>query len=489
MSTTLRKPTTARPTHPWLKQQHIAYAPGPRSEMLDRFARKLLETFERLGHIVQDAPTNDTDALLTTAQFGESQPWREAFLFTARRRFGLKKAPTVITLVQMEPDLFAEKLAYFEKTLAREEPDPEDYAFPGMAPDAYRVLHEQGRRGGAIMALERLIQAQTKSIRVLLVVGDEQPEQVYHFDLVGAHPASDATDPDFYEDVVLRQVTSLSTREITEHEVVDDVISRERWLRASAPKDMRAAARELGERHFFTEMVRIADLVRVPAVDDAVSSQYSEGCFTTWDPEIDALITTVTGSARPVDKGSISEDDLAVIVGVREDGQGALVSHVEGKRNDPPSSEAVEMMDMDYTLPTIALGPEWEAQAEVPVIRSKLHGHRGVRAFDPELVEHVPLTPPYYHYPVSCATEAQATGIKQAFARSEALQNPDDPRKVVFTVLPGHGVVIAEKWIPGKKPFQVIWEFMDSGKLQITNQVPQGEVVYAATNGLMELEA
>ena len=34
-------------------------------------------------------------------------------------------------------------------------------------------------------------------------------------------------------------------------------------------------------------------------------------------------------------------------VGHRADGRGARVRHVEGKRNDPPSSEAVEMMDAD----------------------------------------------------------------------------------------------------------------------------------------------
>ncbi len=78
-------------------------------------------------------------------------------------------------------------------------------------------------------------------------------------------------------------------------------------------------------------MIRINDLVHVPALEDAVSSQYSEGCFATWDPRLGALIATITGSARPVDKGRITEDDLAVISGVRRDGLGALVREVDGQ--------------------------------------------------------------------------------------------------------------------------------------------------------------
>jgi hypothetical protein len=50
---------------------------------------------------------------------------------------------------------------------------------------------------------------------------------------------------------------------------------------------------------------------------------------------------------------------------------------------------------------------------------------------------------------------------------------------VAFTVLPGHGVVIVEKWQAGKAPFQLIWEYMDAGYLQIEAPVPQGWISYA----------
>jgi hypothetical protein len=294
------------------------------------------------------------------------------------------------------------------------------------------------------------------------------------------HPCTEAGDDlgVFYEDIALRIATAASTTEVNQHQVVGDPIPRTLWQRLSTPAAMRAAGQQLGKRRFFTSMVRIADLVRVPAVGESVASQYSEGCFATWDPNLDALLATVTGSARPVDKGNITDDELAVIVGVRPDGQGALVRHVEGTRNDSPSSESVEMMEMDRSLPTVTLGPAWDTPAEVPVVRSKLHGHRGIASYDPRHVEHVDLDPPFYHYLVSCATEAQAQAIKSAFARSEALQDPDDPRQVAFTVLPGHGVVIVEKWVPGKAPFQVLWEYMDAGYLVVENRIPQGSMQF-----------
>jgi len=479
-----------KPIHPWLKSIHIAFVPGPDAAGLEDVVDGILQHLRLGGHHVQDVPNIETDVILTTARFGEPLGWREAPLFFARKRFGLSHTPTTYSLVKVQPAQFRQLLARFEETLKKSPPDPQDYSFPGLSPQSYRVLFEQGRRGGPILALERLVQAQAKSIHILLVVGDERPQAAYHFDLVGAYPESHAEDiEEFYEDIVLRMVTTLSTHEVTQHEVIGEVIPHAVWASLDTPPAMGVAGRELGLRNFFTEMVRIADLAQVPAVTDAVASQYSEGCFSTWDPKLGALLATVTGSARPIDKGRITDDDLAVIVGVRPDGMGAQVRHVEGKRNDPPSSESVEMMAMDKHLPRITLDPSWGISANVPVVRSKLHGHRGIAAFDPSRVEYVPLDPPYYHYLVSCATAAQAYGIQGAFARAQALQNPDDPRQVVFTILPGHGAVIAEKWVTGKRPFQVLWEFMEAGILQVASRIPQGPMSYApAADGRMVLQ-
>jgi hypothetical protein len=479
MSTTLADIKEREPVHPWIREVRVAFEPGPLTPLLDEVSQGILSEFKRQGHIVQDQPSNETDVLITSAPFGQPIGWRKALLFSVRKRFNLEKAPTIYTLLHATPDQLQAVLDKLQQALDKDPRDPADFSFDGLGPDAYRVLIEQGDRGGPLLSLERVLQAQCKGIRIILVVGEDEPDYAYHFDLVGAHPKSMAQDRRaFYKDIVLRTVTAASTDEVTEHQVVDDPIERPAWEQLDTVEAMRKAALELDERRFFTEMVRIADLVKVPAVGDAVASQYSEGCFATWEPKLSALLATVTGSARPVDKGNITEDDLAVIVGLVPDGSGARVREVEGKRNDPPSSEAVEMMDMDLVLPEVELGSSWAAEAPAPVVRSKLHGHRAIGAYNPEKVEYVDLEPAYYNYLVSCATEAQAQGIKEAFARSQALLNPEDPRQLVFTVLPGHGCVIAEKWVEGKAPFQLMWEAMDSGDLEIVNMIPQGPMTY-----------
>jgi hypothetical protein len=467
--------------HPWLHKINLFFVPGPTSPLLEGTLSGLRDAFRALGHTVQDTPDEQTELLLTSAPFARPINWREAVMFTGRRRYRLAHTPATVTLIHARPAEFQELLEHFEAALMKEPLDPDDFAFDGLAPTSHQTLIQQGLRGGPILSLERLLQARSKSIRILLMIGEDQPQMAYLFDLVGAHPRMEADKTSFYKEIALRIVTSISTQEVTHHEVVDGAIPYSWWQSLSALSSMRTASRELGQRGFFTQMVRVADIVKVPAVGESVAEQYSEGCFATWEPHLEALVATITGSARPVDKDNITEDELAVIVGVRQDGKGARIRHVEGKRNDPPSSEAVEMLAMDGPLPKVPLKLETrdgKAVFQVPVARSKLHGHRGVAAYHPDYVEYARLDAPYYHYPVSCATEAQANGIRQAFSRAEALLHPDDPRQVVFTVLPGHGVVLVEKWQPDKAPFQLIWEYMDAGYLEIEAPVPQGWYSY-----------
>jgi hypothetical protein len=237
---------------------------------------------------------------------------------------------------------------------------------------------------------------------------------------------------------------------------------------------MTRASQELGKRDFFTEMIKVSQVAEIPGFSEAISQQYSEGCFATWEPKINGLLTTITGSARPVRKENITDKDLAVITGIKPERDGALIRKVEGHPNHPPSSEAVEMIGMDTELPKIILN----SGVRAPVIRSKLHGHRGVHSFDRTRVEYVPLPESYLYYPVSCSTDAQYRAVQEAFSGSYALQNPQDPRLIVFTVLPGHGVVIVEKWVEDKSAFQVIWDAMDQKFIEISNHIPQGPFTF-----------
>lgn len=455
----------------WLRPLRLAFLPGAGTPVELEVAAGLSRAFERNGHEVQAAPDDDTDVIFSFAPFGSALSWREAPFFQARRLYRLQRQPDIVTIIHARKQPWQELISHLEQAVAKEAPDPSDFAFPGLAPSAYHTLVEQGRRGGPVLAAERLLQAQAMCLRLLLVVGDDSPDFAHHFDLVGSLARTVGTSASFYDDIALRIVTAESADEIGAYTVVPPPIEREAWLRLSTPPAMHCASLELGHRSFFTETVHVGNLVHVPAMSGAIASQYSEGCFATWDHELNALVATITGSARPVDKGNVTDDELAIITAVREDLNGVYVRHVTGKRNDPPSSEAFEMIDIDNALPRISLT---SAAQSVPVIRSKLHGHRGVVAYNPRRAEFVPMGEIYSRYPVTCGTRGQAEGIKAAFARSEALQTPNDPRQLVFTLLPTHGLFVVEKWAPDKAPFQLIWEAMDTGDLQITSAVPQG---------------
>ncbi|MBX3462580.1 MAG: hypothetical protein KF830_05385 [Planctomycetes bacterium] len=465
--------------HAFWRPVRLAAIAGPSTPLLDAVLAAFEQALRARGHAWTREPDDATDAFVTTARLHEPVAWRQSPLFTGRKRYGLQAKPATYTFVQVTPAQLRELLQRFDAALAKAQPDPADFALPGLSTNAWQVLHDQGRRGGAMMCVARLLQAQSKSLRVVMVVGDTAVEAAYLFDLAGAYPRIDANcDQGLCGDLALRIATHLSTREVAGHRTEGEPVPRAQWRQAPARRAVLRASRELGGRAFFTRMVRIADLVDVPALTGAVAQQYSEGCFGTWDPVLRAQVVTVTGSQHPVAKASLVEDDLAVITGLLDDGSGVRVRAVEGLRNDPPSSEAVEFESIDRVLPHVELPPAFGVAGAVPVVRSKLHGHRGVVAYDPRRVEYVPLDVPYFHYLVSCSTEAQAHGVTAAFARSQALRNPGDPRTVVFTILPGHGLLMAEKWVPGTEPFDVLLAAMDAGWLEVSHGVPQGPMHY-----------
>jgi hypothetical protein len=470
----------SRPAHEWLGSLSISFVDSDLAvDQLREPILRLRSAFERLGHRVQETPTEETDVCLTPAEFGAPVDWRAALQVTVRRRFGLTRAPAVHTLMFAEVDEFRSLLRHFEEALRKPAVEGDDFLLPGLAPSAVHPLVEQGRRGGAIVTLLRVLQGQAKCIRLTLIVGKERPETAFFFDLVGGHSqvAVGVDEAQFYTEMATRIATTAGAREVTAHVIDPDRIPAALWASLSTPAAMRRAGEELGRRAFFTDMVRVSDIVAVPAVAESIARQYSEGCFATWEAKLGALVATTTGSARPVDKTALTDDDLAAIIGVRTDRLGAVVRHVDGLSNAPPSSEAVELREVDSGLPTVTLGPEWgsAAGASVPVIRSKLHGHRGIESYNPERIEFVRLPEPYYFYPVSCATDAQASGIRTAFAGAECLLSPDDPRSIAFTILPTHGILIVEKWRPGCEPFEEILQAFDSGDLVVSTSIPQGD--------------
>jgi hypothetical protein len=82
----------------------VAFVPGPVSPLIEETAQGLLEQLQKQGNEVRDVPGPGTDVIFTSALFGVPLRWREALMFTARRRFAMEKSPTIFTLVHATPD-------------------------------------------------------------------------------------------------------------------------------------------------------------------------------------------------------------------------------------------------------------------------------------------------------------------------------------------------------------------------------------------------
>ena len=274
--------------------------------------------------------------------------------------------------------------------------------------------------------------------------------------------------------------------EVNHHSFVDEPVSAELWESLASPDAMVRAGSMFTQFGFFTSPLYVEKLLGYRGVSEAISAQFSEGCYAVYEPDIPGLLTTASGSSRLVDKRSITRSDQAIVVGTRVDHDGALVRPVAGMERVIPSVEAVEMMGLCEGGPKHQHLNSDGVPITIPNVRAILHGHLGVGAFDPGLVEAVMLEPLFYSQLVSCGTGALADGTAAAFARSQSLQDLNDPRRVIFLEQPGHGVMVVEKWPgqdDGSSPFDTIHDYLSSGALQMTLDIAQGFVRWQMSMG------
>jgi hypothetical protein len=152
MSSISTPSTIPKTVHTWLRTIRAAYVPGRTTPLLEAFADELIKALQRNGQLVLSEPQEGTDVLLTTAPYGEPISWREGFLFTARRRFGLQHAPLVFTLIHATPEELRATLDRFAAALAKNPPNPGDFAFPGLAPQAYGRSTSRGSAGPILLS-------------------------------------------------------------------------------------------------------------------------------------------------------------------------------------------------------------------------------------------------------------------------------------------------------------------------------------------------
>jgi hypothetical protein len=475
-------------THDWIHPISVVFHRSELTPALEQVTSALHDWLLSAGCTIQPEPSDETDLIITSVVYGTPVDQEDALFLHAKRKYQLAHRPAVLTIIDIPEAEYQKWLDHFSTLAAQEEVD--SFQYPGMAPRAVEVLQGQAQRGGPEVATGRLLQTYVKSFRVMALRSDQQGNPLYavHFDLAGAHPTTPVSDLEtFAEEVGLRILAATCTEQVSNHVYAPEPLPRDVWEQLPTPDAMIRAGSRFTEFGFFTAPVSIDHLLGYTPINKAVSAQYSEGCYAAFDPEVGGLISTATGSARLVDKRSIDREDQAIIVGIKPERDGAIVRPVEGMPPVVPSVEAVEMMTICEAVSTHAYINSQGEEVQVPNIGAILHGHLGVASYDPEKVECVTFSPPYYRHLVSCGTRALAEGSAAAFSRAVALCEFDDPRAVVFLEQPGHGVVIVEKPVEGKQPFDTIHEYLQEGHLQMTLEVPQEEVAWQS-NGYDRVE-
>ena len=468
--------------HSWTRPISLAFMPSTNSTpALELATSALLDWMRDAGCTITPLPDNTTELILTTRRFGDNVTRDEALLFHAKRLYRLSRRPQILTMVDVPETEYQALAAHFVELARMPEAEAARHQYAGLGPQAADLIAHQARRGGPDLAFARLLQSQVISIRVMaLRTQSGRPYRAMHVDLAGAHPVTNATDLEtFGEDAGARVLTAICATEVNHHSFVEEPVPAELWASLASPEAMIRAGSMFTEFGFFTTPLYVEKVLGYRGLSEAISAQFSEGCYAVYEPEIPGLLTTATGSSRLVDKRSISRLDEAVVVGTRPDHEGAIVRPVAGMEPVVPSVEAVEMMGLCERVPQHQHFNSHGLPVAVPNVRAILHGHLGVAAFDPKRVEAVMLDPLYYTQLVSCGTGALADGTATAFARSQSLHDMRDPRRVIFLEQPGHGVMVVEKWPPEEdenRPFDTIHDYLSDGTLQMTLDIAQGPV-------------
>jgi len=473
--------------HTWTRPISIAYLPRTRTPGIELALAALFGWLREAGCTVQPEPDATTDVIVTTGQFGEWVGRDEALLFHAKRLYRLGRRPTILTVVDITEDEYQAQLTHFRSLGQMPEAEAALHQYPGLGPQAAEVIAHQAQRGGPELAMGRYLQSRYISIRVMaLRTVNGRPHRAVHYDLAGARPVSDATHlGDFAADAGARMLAAICAAEVNHHSYDLPAISAETWAGLATPDAMVAAGLTFTRYGFFTTPIMVDKVLGYRGLGDAISAQYSEGCYAVYEPEVQGLITTATGSSRLVDKRAITRTDQAVVVGVLPARDGVLVRPVAGMETVVPSVEAVEMMALCESVPAHVRGNRQGAEVRVPNVRAILHGHLGVESYDPAFVEAVTLEPLYYTQLVSCGTGPLAVGTAAAFARSAALRDLADPRRVVFLEQPGHGVMLIEKWpAPDspEPPFSAFLEALDAGHIRMSFNIAQGPMHWERTS-------
>ncbi len=418
----------------WWRPLTVALVGEPFDEAQKRLSDGLLATFEEEGHHIIHQPEKfpgRVDIMLTFHEIPqgdaplqdriEERHWPLALHL--KREFGLEKRPeNLITFVTISESL-------------REMPHLE------------------------VVEIARIAMTRIGTPKVIFITGEPgsgRVEEVTLCTMEGGHPTISGDDwPYLLRDLSNRLVALACAQEVGgRYRVIKDALSREDWLSSSIPDDLIEAGHRMDQLDLLPPLLELSQWVS-PSLARVYErfmnmKHFSEGMLCAWEPELNLMMVTGSGSWG-VDKRHLEREDVVPIGEVSEGS--ILVYAPEGMATKGPSVETREFFEAFLRAPTVRLrkvGKAWridpDGPVEAPLIRSIIHAHVGIIDVDDRLVEWVPTNREKFPYPFGCGTDLMMDVTLDALSRSNALHDPDDPRAVVLWNFENHGIAAAELW-------------------------------------------
>ncbi|MQY39573.1 hypothetical protein SRB17_76000 [Streptomyces sp. RB17] len=409
-------------------------------QALRAFLDRLVAAFEFQGHSVFDRSHGDVDLMLMCGQIPEGpQPLRERIpenypplSAMLRQRHGLRRNPRHVVAVVEVPERFS--------TLPHAE----------------------------VVATARTAMGRLGAAKVLFVSRGDAPGRVAEVTLCtmeGGHPTEMDDIADRMRD---RLVTAACAQQVADdYDTVRDAITAEAWQAATAPEQLAGAGRRMGELGLLSPPLKVSDFV-----SDQLADMYeiymgvrgfSEGMLFAFDPDLDCLVVSASGS-WDVDKRALTREQVVAVEPRLAGGRRLRVLAPSGTLPMQPSVETWEICALMEACPTVRVTkdmagtwvPDPNGEREVPLVRAGIHAHVGVTSSDDAVIETVEADRERFPYGFGCGTDLTVEIARNTVRRSHAINDPADPRVYVRWPLLYHGEMAVELWKPGlpSQPFQ-----------------------------------
>jgi hypothetical protein len=430
---------------PWWRPRTVAVVGEPESPALRALVRELVEAFEDQGHTIG---ADNPDILLAVEEIPDGpEPLME--------RIPESDRPLLLRLS------------------AKPGPRPEHVVvLAGVSERIGDLSHEQ------VVEVSRAAMARLGAPKLVFcsVDGDRVVEATFAT-LEGGHPSDRERIAQSLRD---RLVTAACAEEVGgRYDIVEDGLPAELWDATDVPE----AIIEAGHR-----MDALGLLPPPRHVSEYVSERlarlygrflgikgFSEGMLFAFEPASGTLMLTASGS-WDVDKRALKREEVVPVGAIDADGRLRVLAP-EGVQPKGPSVEALEMRVLLDSVPRVRLSERdgrWDVDpdgsVEVPIVRAGIHAHVGVEAVDPSLVESLPANRRDFPYGFGCGTDLMCEVVRDVVARSEAMNDPDDPRRFVRWPMLYHGDTVVELWRPGApaRPLEGLLDLYEHGAIRYT---------------------